>query len=282
MSQSKKRRRSRNYCFTDFQLLDFEKIYKENQTIIRYICFGREKCPKTKKEHIQGWVQLYNPKSLQTVKRIVNCNKIHVEICKGNEKFNDTYCKKDNDFKTFGTCKRQGQRTDLEDIKMSIEKGDHLIDIWDSHFSTMLRYHNGVNKYRECYLKTKTKKFRKLNVSVYYGATGSGKTRTAVEKNPNAYKIQGSALKWWDGYEGEKTLIIDEYNNDVEITKLLSLLDGYQLRLAIKGGFTYANWNKVIITTNLTINELHANAKPLHRCALSRRINEFTKTARSE
>jgi hypothetical protein len=87
------------------------------------------------------------------------------------------------------------------------------------------------------------------------------------------FKISGDALQWWDGYDGEKSILIDEYDNQIPITRLLNLLDGYHLRLPVKGGFTYAAWTKVIITTNLNPLELHPNAKQQHRAALHRRIN---------
>ena len=53
---------------------------------------------------------------------------------------------------------------------------------------------------------------------------------------------------------------------------MLALLDGYQVRLNQKGTHSYANWNKVFITTNLKPDELHSEAKPAHRDALFRRI----------
>ena len=92
------------------------------------------------------------------------------------------------------------------------------------------------------------------------------------------YRIQGTQLSWWQDYDGEKCICIDEYNNDVPIGEMLNLLDGYQLRLNVKGSHTYANWTKVYITTNLKLDELHANAKQAHRDALFRRITTIIDT----
>ena len=65
------------------------------------------------------------------------------------------------------------------------------------------------------------------------------------------YMIRNDAnIVWWDGYMGEKTLIIDDFDGWISHNRMLGLLDGYQCRLAIKGGFTYARWTKVIITSN--------------------------------
>ena len=95
------------------------------------------------------------------------------------------------------------------------------------------------------------------------------------------YKIEGSEMEWWDGYEGEKTILIDEYDSQVSLPRLLNILDGYQLRLPIKGGFTYARWTKVIITSNIDPREWHPNAKPFHREALMRRLTKVIEMCHS-
>lgn len=274
MSQSKKRTRSRNYCFTDFELLDWNNIWSEYKDIIRYICIGEEECPTTNKKHYQGWIQFKNPKSLITAKKIIDSKKIHLEICKGNQHQNDTYCKKDNKFKSWGQFVSQGQRTDLETIKKLINEGKQKSDIIDNHFETYCRYRKGILDAIQIEQKKRRAKFREIEVEFVHGNTGTGKTRYAMQHS-DVFKIHGSDMQWWDGYDGEKTLVIDEYANDIKITKLLGICDGYQLRLPIKGGHTYANWNKIIITSNLNPSDLHNNAKDMHRQALFRRITKI-------
>ena len=56
--------------------------------------------------------------------------------------------------------------------------------------------------------------------------------------------------EWWDGYDGEEILLIDDFYGQVQVARMLHLLRGYQCRLPIKGGFTYAQWQKVYITSN--------------------------------
>ena len=52
MSDKKvKAKQSRNWAITDFELLDWASVFEEYGDIIRYMCRGREVCPKTGKVH---------------------------------------------------------------------------------------------------------------------------------------------------------------------------------------------------------------------------------------
>ncbi len=261
---------SRNWCFTDFELLDWGKIYSGDDNI-RYICWGQETCPKTKRKHYQGWIQVNLKKRLGGIKKLCQSKKIHIEACRGTEGENEKYCRKENVYKTIGEFKTQGQRSDLEQLKEIVDKGGTFQDLANANFHAFIQYNRGFQEYKKITDKRLRKEFRKVSVTHIWGATGAGKTRKAME-NEDVYKIQGDSMKWWDGYDGEKTLVIDEYNNQISCTELLGILDGYQLRLEIKGSFTYANWNKVYITSN--IEHLHEHAKSKHLEALARRITE--------
>lgn len=269
-------KQARNWCFTDFTLTDYTDLYNKHSDLIRYICWGKETCPSTGKIHHQGWIQLHKKKVLGGMKKLMG-PKVSLRACKGDEFDNDIYCKKDNDFKSFGKFITQGERTDLLGMKEFIDEGHTLKEIADENFDLYCRYRSGLTKYKELVSKEKSKEFRKLEVNVLYGPTGCGKTRQAMAEA--GYKIEGSNLKWWDGYEGEKCILIDEFANQIPITELLNILDGYQLRLSIKGGHTYALWNKVYITTNLNFDEWYPNAKLMHKEALLRRITRFAEVS---
>lgn len=270
---------SKNWCFTDFELLDWGKIFSGTDDI-RYICWGEETCPKTKKKHYQGWVQTDKKKRLGGIKKLCQSKKIHLEACRGSEGDNEKYCQKDNQYKTVGKFITQGMRTDLNLLKAIIDEGKTLEEVANTDFHAFIQYNRGFQEYKKIVDRRLRKKFRKVKVIHIHGKTGTGKTRKAMESSEDIYKIQGKALQWWDGYEGEKTLVIDEYDSDIPLTELLGILDGYQLRLPIKGSFTYANWDTVYITSN--IKKLHTNAKQEHRDALRRRITETVEMCRGD
>lgn len=267
---------ARNWFFTDWDKLDWAKLYAEWPEKIRFVAWGEEICPSTGRPHNQGWLQLTSKRTVEGVKRLVGSKVIHLETRRGNEKQNEIYNSKEGKYKEVGKFILQGQHTDLDESYHAIMSGKKTIhDIANEQFSMYCRFRNGFGDAQEWADKALSKKFRKIEVIVHSGETGTGKTRKAME-GEDVYKICACDIKWFDGYQGEKTLVIDDYNNDIKINRLLNLLDGYQLRLPIKGGFTYARWTTVYITTNLTRDELHPWAKPAHRRALDRRITNWT------
>lgn len=260
---------SRHYCITFF-----EKPHIQINDRIRYAIYGVEECPTTGRVHWQSYIELYKPAKIGGIKKMYLDRGAHIEERRGTREQARAYCMKEGRYTEYGTwIKGQGHRTDLETITQQLKEGMKLTDVMLDQPQLYCRYRNGLKDIAATVTKANTSEFRQLEVVLMTGPTGCGKTRAAMEEAE--YRIQGSQLQWWQDYDGEKVICIDEYDNDVKITEMLNLLDGYQLRLNVKGGHTYANWNKVFITTNLKPEQIHANAKPAHRDALFRRITKI-------
>ena len=103
--------------------------------------------------------------------------------------------------------------------------------------------------------------YKKKLVMWFKGPTGEGKTRTAVkiaeEYFKNDYWISNDSLRWFDGYHGQKLAIIDDFRKAMltDWSFLLRLLDGYNLIVQTKGGFTKWNPETIIITSPATPEE---------------------------
>lgn len=266
-----------NWCFTDFELLDFGQIFSshgtDNDGCIKYIAWGLEKCPDTGRMHNQGWVQFADRKRLVGVKKILGSKVIHVEPCRGTEESNDKYCGKAGQLMTLGTWTKQGCRNDIVALVEKALGGASVEELLIEDPVTYSRARNTVRDAVEIGAKKMGKKWRDVNVRVYSGETGVGKTRTAVEETD--YMIHANDLRWWNGYCGEEAICIDEFANQIPITELLNLLDGHPKRLELKGSVTWARWTTVVLTTNLAWDQWYPNARPVHRNALQRRINEW-------
>nr|WAE42453.1 MAG: replication associated protein [Cressdnaviricota sp.] len=259
----------RHYCMTFFT-----EPTKEPLEAIRYAIYGEEKCPNTGKLHWQSYVELHKPMRMAAIKKLYNDKTVHIELRAGTREQARDYCKKDNKYTEIGKwISGQGHRSDLESIVEQLTSGTKLSTIMMENPAVYCKYRNGLKDIAAEATKKKTTAFRKVEVTLLTGPTGCGKTRAAMEEA--SYKIDGADLKWWQDYDGDDVILIDEYDNNLPITALLTLLDGYTKRLDVKGTHTYANWTKVYITTNLKEHEIHSNAKPAHRAALFRRITEI-------
>jgi len=242
-------KRFRNTCLTFYT----EPIFPEGKC--DYLIVGRETCPSTGTIHWQAYAEFDNPVTMATIKKRFKDNTVHIS-----EKYPDstqydciTYCKKEGEFKEYGNKKNQGQRTDLERIaKGLVEATLTLEDVMVEDPELYCKYRNGLKDLSALGCKNASKEFRKINTEVYVGDAGTGKTRKAIEENPNYYILDMASddKVWFDGYNGESTLIIDDFYGWIKYGQLLRLLDGYQCRLNVKGSFTYARWTKICITSN--------------------------------
>lgn len=143
--------------------------------------------------------------------------------------------------------------------------------------SVVIKYHKGLQ-----YALTLLSKPRDPRVApsieVYWGESGTGKTRKAITDNPGAYMVtkpNGNGVIWFDGYEGQEVMILDEFYGWIQYDLLLRLLDRYPLKLQIKGGTVECRANKFVITSNKPWKEWYPGITDLS--ALERRMKEFGK-----
>lgn len=261
----------RNVCFTSF-----EKDPPVKTDEMSYLVYGKEICPETGKEHWQGYAEFKAQHTINSVKSLLGSNKIHVETRKGTGVEAATYCKKDGKFTEFGCLKSQGKRNDLTEVAEVVAGGAKLSDVAATFPEQFIKYHKGLKAFKDIVDKKRTcKEQREVEVIVLTGPTGCGKTRYAYDNYDDIYSLNTSGAKlWFDGYEGEKCLLIDEFCSSVKMTELLRLLDRYPYQCEVKGGHVYAQWTTVIITSNIPFTSWYPGALKEHKLALERRITQ--------
>lgn len=115
---------AKNWCFTlnnytDDDITRLDALVDENKA--KYIIYGKE-VGEQGTPHLQGLVILENRCRMAQVKRILGSNP-HVEIPR-NLNASIQYCKKEGDWKEFGTrANNQGKRTDIDSFKEDVKAG---------------------------------------------------------------------------------------------------------------------------------------------------------------
>ncbi len=275
--------RGRRVCFTAFT--DEEPKFDGNCT---YLVYQREAGNETHKEHWQGYAEFKSAKSVKAIQKTCGIPNAHLENAKGTPTEAAEYCMKEEtrlagtEFKEHGERMpdpEQGKRNDILELRnkaLNASSKTELLDD-DAIIPSMAKYGRFAEQCMMAGLKKRTREFRHVEVIIHWGKAGTGKTRKAYEDG--AHMIDMSKSEWWDGYDGEKTILIDEFDgSETSITRILRLLDGYQCRLPIKGGFTYAQWTKVYITSNIDPDLWNWDrATPEQIIGLNRRITKRVK-----
>ena len=267
--------KARAWCFTINNPLEVRPSYDEMK--MNYLIYQLEE-GENGTPHLQGYVQFKVQQRMPAVKKIFNG---HLTVSNGTPEQNKTYCSKEprlEPTQEFGELTTQGKRNDLTAVVTTIRNAKRPIEeVIETHPEQFIKYHTGITKVINYHLEKKTRlEFRQLEVIVLYGPTGTGKTRKAKEYSDDYYIIRNEGDHiWFDNYTGQSTLIIDEFKNWITLTQLLGLLDGHQCRLSIKGAFTYAQWTRVIVTSNLHPDQWYPNIDEEHRAALNRRFTNI-------
>lgn len=264
---------ARTWCFTTFNLDEFDDSCAEDpDTPIRYLVFQSELCPQTQREHLQGYVEFSKVMRMVSVKTLFKDHTMHLEKRIATRDKARAYCMKEitpqepggripgTSVTEYGTWKTdQGNRTDLADLVVDVKSGLGDLDLLEKYPSQTFRYLRHIQNVRFTCQSEQAKRHLRTNihVTVVTGAPGTGKTSWAFNNAADGDVFilhppttRGSTL-WFDGYTGEKTLIIDDFAEEcIPYATILNLLDIYPVRLQVKGSTVMAQWTQVIITSN--------------------------------
>lgn len=173
----------------------------------------------------------------------------------------------------------QGVRPDLYRVREAIEEGKDELFVAENFFPEWCKYRGSFSMYRLLVQqRARGHGFRPRQVHVFVGDPNTGKTFTAHSENPGAFVLaqpQPNSGVWWDGYNGQTTVIIDEFKGWMTWTFLMQLLDGYPgVKGQTKGGMVSLDGiERIIITSNYAPHEWYKGERPWQ--ALFRRIGEL-------
>lgn len=267
--------RVRAYCFTinNYTEKDIETLQGLK---CEYLVFGKEIAPETGTPHLQGYIYFANKMSFKKLKN--SLDSAHIEEAKGSADANFTYCSKSGNFVEIGVRPQQGKRNDLKSIANSVR--EHNGGVRAAIDSGAIAGFQALKVYQTLIPFYETKRDVIPHVTYIWGPSGTGKSELARKMCPNAYEKHGDSGKWWDGYDGEKELILDEVRgSSFSFTTLLGILLG-PCRVECKGGSRQLQAITIVITSIYPPQELYKAAElqkePLQQ--LMRRISSVIHT----
>lgn len=211
-----------------------------------------ELAPTTSLKHVQGYCEFSKKLRLTGVKALLP--RAHWEQRKGTREEARAYCQKEESrlegpFE-WGTWTGAQEKSNLTALMKRLKDGATNLQLLEEFPTLYLMYATRIALVR---LETMTPRNPSTNpsVTVYWGKTGTGKTRKALWKYPNAYiKPNG---KWWPRYSGESHVIWDDFRRhpDVPYDELLRILDRYPHMVEFKGGHVQLCATTFIITSNV-------------------------------
>lgn len=255
---------SKNFTFTSFGV--DEPKFKE--VAMRYLAYGKEVCPTTKKEHWQGFVVMNKKMILSTAIATINisCNhKCHVEIMRGNLKDNERYCSKEGKYTEHGDKPKMGARTDLIKIKNDIMQGKtNVLKLRQVDPMLYHQYGRTLEKLEDD--KLMLNKRTEMTKGIWiWGKTGTGKTKKAYEyfngDEEGELFVWTNDKGWWDGYRQQRVVLMDDYRGEIPYNDMLKLCDRYIHKVSRRGREPVVFTSELIIVTS----SLHPKRVYKHR-----------------
>lgn len=234
----------------------------------KYVCFGRE-VGESGTRHLQGFAYTRNPCGLQALRsRIVGA---HWEIARGTPAQAIAYCQKDGDFHEWGEAplsahdKGQKEAARWKSARDAAVCG-RLGDIDDDIF---VRYYRTLKEIAKDHMGEVADADECTGVWIY-GRAGIGKSRYARTEFPKAYLKMCN--KWWDGYQKEEYVIIDDVDTKHDCLghhfKIWG--DRYSFLAETKGGAIKIRPKKIIVTSQYSIDQIWHDQETID--ALKRRF----------
>lgn len=256
---------------------------------IKYIRYGLELSPETGELHYQCAFQTKDKHRKSTVinhmKEVIG-KQVHVEHMHGTWLDNVAYTSKSES--NFLGYEERGPHPWKETMELSelclmartvtpMEMADKHPEVYWKHWRSYDHMHNTIQQGAPRYK-------RNIDVKVYYGPTGTGKTETIWSIVGDRTDVfvwnRDTSNNWMDRYTDQRILIMDEYGHDntVGINELKLMLDPQGSYTCKRRGLApiQAKWDMVLMTSQMHPDAWYPGSSPEDRDALRRRLTTVT------
>lgn len=225
--------------------------------------------------HYQGFLILHNPQRISTIMKWLGGRAHPTRIKDGDPSARcANYCRKEGFYMQFGQL-GGGATADKKPAELRKE----AIEWLDNEDNAYVRFKDipkhllfapGFIAAWEMGRKTLLGPDRQVKVITVIGPTACGKSYAAHNLFPDHAKwIPGNNGAWFSNGDAP-VLLFEEFNGQIELQKMLTLLDHYPLQLEYKGSMSPALFTTVVITSNVTPDHWYGNflrtAKNLEEC----------------
>lgn len=222
---------------------------------MRYLVFQLEKGAQGT-PHLQGYCEFERPKRLGGVTGCFEGDyrepqpRGHWEIARGTYEQCKAYCTKLGtreegpwEFGEAGPGERA--RTDLRSAAAALLSSGKISDVPPDVF---LKYGSNCLKLAS---RAAAPYRPELRIVCVCGPTGIGKSYGIRNRYPGCYcPYYGNCGLWWDGYCEQEVVLLEEFAGQIQLQKLLQLLDPYPAQVECKGGSVAARYKVVFIVSN--------------------------------
>ncbi len=275
----------RNWCFTlnsptvlDATFWDTLDEW-EHKGIIQYVVLQQE-VGENGTDHLQGYIELKGRARLTRMKNLFG-DRYHFENRRGTQEQAIAYCTKtdtrvQNGLQiTWGTPKRTGAGGKFKDAIHALTEGMAIEDLVEEFPTQHAMWRDKLETFA---LSLKGKRHWAMDIVIYVGATGTGKSYTAdLEEDHYKAPWPTGGRWWWPTYRGENTVVLDEFRHQIKMDVMLKMFDRYDWHLESKGNNFHFVSKKIVITTNVDPKDWYPNLTRETKAPLARRINEFAK-----
>lgn len=224
------------------------------------------------RDHVQGYFELKRQYDFGTVKALLagppNAQH-HLESARGTAEKNIVYCTKvgpngrDESRPDFvlrigePEVVEQGRRSDLDRVAQQVVEGATVEQLATTDPGMVVRYGRGLTQLSLVLAKPRVPrfidgKFVPNEVTVYFGASGTGKSVKAYNENccRTTYRWTPASGVWFDLLKPEQTtMIVDEFRGQWPMGMLLAMLDSFPMLVAVKGGHVQLPTTKFVFTS---------------------------------
>lgn len=274
--------------------LSHERIYEILQQLksTMYMCMADE-IGKNGTYHTHVYICLKNGVRFSRLKNLIE--EAHFDVARGTSIENRDYVSKqgkwaddkkaetsvENTFREWGELPKeyQGKRNDITYLYELIQDGLSDYEIMQENPQYLLRL-DKIGRARQTFIEEQYKdSFRNIYVTYLYGSTGTGKTRSVLEKfgYSNVFRITDYKHPF-DNYNGQEAIIFEEFRSSLPIQDMLTYLEGYPLELPCRYFNKFACYSTVYIITNIPLSQQYTNIQedsPKTYEAFKRRINKI-------